>query len=174
MPDRIFFLAFLLLSINGIAQNSPLQGHVLDTTGAPLPYATVSLLYPEDSTLAYFSMTGGSGEYTLRNVKAGNYLFQVAMLGYSTYWKKIELPSQNVDVILKTKSKMLSEVSVEGERIPFLIRGDTISYDAAAYRVKPDGDVESLLKQMPGIQVDQNGNVKAQGEKVNNVLVDGK
>lgn len=174
MPDRIFFLAFLLLSINGIAQNSPLQGHVLDTAGAPLPYATVSLLYPEDSTLAYFSMTGESGEYTLRNVKSGNYLFQVAMLGYSTYWKKIELPAQNFDVILKTKSKMLSEVSVEGERIPFLIRGDTISYDAAAYRVKPDGDVESLLKQMPGIQVDQNGNVKAQGEKVNNVLVDGK
>ena len=68
----------------------------------------------------------------------------------------------------------LSEVQVTGERIPVKIRKDTIEYDARAFKVKPDAVAEDLLRKLPGMEIDRAGNIKAMGEDVKNVLVDGK
>ncbi|MBK7407088.1 MAG: hypothetical protein IPJ40_02810 [Saprospirales bacterium] len=62
----------------------------------------------------------------------------------------------------------------KGEHIPIAIRNDTIEYNASAFQVEPNAPVEDLLKKLPGVEVDRQGNIKAQGEQVNKVLVDGK
>ena len=69
---------------------------------------------------------------------------------------------------------MMNEVEVRAEKIPLMIKGDTIEYNSGAFKTRPDANVEELLKKLPGVQVDREGNIKAQGEDVTKVLVDGK
>lgn len=176
---RIFsFLAFLILSAGVSAQSNYLKGDILNENGEPLTSSTVVLLDPADSTMQYFGISGTSGQFEIKNIKSGKYLMQVAFIGYETIYSILDVPYKNggdlgpIPMIPKTVS--LDEVTVTGERIPIKIKHDTLEYDARAFKVKPDAVVEDLLRKLPGVEVDRAGNIKALGENVNNVLVDGK
>jgi len=159
------------------AQTNNLSGLVLDETQSNLAYATVALLDTGDSTLVYYGISNNNGIFTIKNIKAGRYLLQTAFLGYETFYKTIDIPGTGSDfgaIQLRKKAVELDEAVIDAERIPLLIKKDTIEYDAAAFKTKPDAAVEDLLKKLPGVEVDRSGNIKAQGENVRNVLVDGK
>lgn len=159
-----------------IAQQS-LKGVVLDGGGKPLKYATISLLQTADSTLKFFGISKESGIVEVKNVKPGDYLLQAAMLGYKTYYKHIQVSANNDDmgaIVMDKQDMQMKGVEVKAERIPVLINKDTIEYDAGAFKTKADASVEELLKKLPGVEVDRAGNIKAQGENVGKVLVDGK
>ena len=174
---RFLLSSLSLISLQLHAQHV-LTGYVADEKAIPVPYATVALLHPHDSTLAFFGITNAEGRFEIKNIKAGNYLLQTACLSYQTFYKSVDLPLADGElygtIVLKAKAVSLGEVEVSSERIPLLIRKDTIEYDAAAFKTKPDATTEDLLKKLPGVEVDRAGNVKAQGEDVKNVLVDGK
>jgi hypothetical protein len=72
------------------------------------------------------------------------------------------------------KNTVLNEVQITGEANPVAIRGDTIEFNAGSFKVKENAVVEDLLKKLPGVEVERDGTVRAQGEEVKNVLVDGK
>ncbi|MBA3704378.1 MAG: outer membrane beta-barrel protein [Bacteroidetes bacterium] len=167
----------LFFSLCVSAQNS-INGNVLDEKATPLPFATVALLHPEDSTLAFFGISNTDGFFEIKNIKAGKYLLQTAFIGYRTLYKEVELPLKTGEtlgiLVMKLLSVNLTETEVSAERIPVMIKKDTIEYNAGAFKTKPDAATEDLLKKMPGIEVDRAGNIKAQGEDVRNVLVDGK
>ena len=76
-------------------------------------------------------------------------------------------------IYLNTKSYVLKEVIVRNTVSAIRIKGDTTEYRADSFRVGPNADVQELLKRLPGIQVNSKGEIKAQGEQVNKVLVDG-
>ncbi len=176
---RLIFIGLLFFCMpNTWAQQYTLSGDVLDEKAAPLLYATVTLLNPADSTLAFFGITNSDGHFEIKSVTAGKYLLQSAFLGYKTIYKSVEVPLQSGTgfgaMIMKPSAVALKEAEVNGERIPILIKKDTIEYDAAAYKTKPDAAAEDLLKKLPGVEVDRAGNIRAQGEDVKNVLVDGK
>lgn len=160
------------------AENSALKGSVLDSTGAALPYVTITLLHPADSTLAYFAVSTMQGSFELNNVTSGDYILQVACVGFSSIYRKVHFPveenGKDPVFILRPKPVNLKETEVSAERIPIMLRKDTIEYDAASFKTAPDAATEDLLKKLPGLEVDRNGNIKAQGEEVKNVLVDGK
>jgi hypothetical protein len=173
---------FLMISLSLFArmhmqaQQLTMTGILLDEKGKGVEYATVALLNPADSTLAFFGMSGQAGNFEIRNAKAGTYLFQAAFLGYQTFFRKITLPENRElgAVLLKISPLALTAVQVDADRIPIRLKKDTLEYDAAAFKTKPDAVTEDLLKKMPGIEVDKSGNIKAQGEDVKHVLVDGK
>jgi hypothetical protein len=71
-------------------------------------------------------------------------------------------------------AKVLEEVVVQNEAPPVTLVGDTIQYNAGSFKTQPNANVEQLLKKLPGVKVEKDGTVTAQGEKVNRVLVDGK
>ncbi|MBE0647113.1 MAG: outer membrane beta-barrel protein [Bacteroidales bacterium] len=170
----------LLTSLPGItlAQESMIQGDVYNESGEPLGFATVTLLYPSDSTLAFYGITNVEGHFVIKKTSPGEYLMQVGYLGHQVYWREVTLPLANGNtlepVVLQPVPLNLREVNVNADRIPFLIKQDTIEYDAAAFRTKPDAVAEDLIRKLPGIEVDRVGNIKALGENVRNVLVDGK
>jgi hypothetical protein len=174
----IAILTLALLPICAGAQTYSLQGQVTDTGSEPIIYATVSLLQPEDSTLAFFGISNEQGQFSIQGITNGNYLMQVSYMGFVTHYRKLQFPLQagpNIGrIALKYQSTTLKEVQVTAEKIPLRIKGDTLEYNASAFRTKPDANVEDLLKKLPGIDVDRNGNIKAQGESVQKVLVDGK
>ncbi len=181
MKHFVYILILIagLCRAGAVAQNTNLNGQLSDTSGAGLGFATVALLNPADSTMAFFGITNVEGLFEIKTVKAGNYLLQASYMGYRTVYKKLELPLKDGSsslgtIFMRPKRYNLGEVQVTGERIPIMIKKDTIEYNAAAFKTKPDANVEDLLKKLPGVQVDKSGNVKAQGQDVKKVLVDGK
>jgi hypothetical protein len=160
------------------SQTHTLTGDVIDPGGNPLQFATVALMHPADSTLAYFCITNTRGQFELKQVKDGSYFLQIAFIGYKSFYKNYTVPDNNGDqlgtFLLEPTAYDMGEARVTGERIPILIRQDTVEYNAAAFKTKPDAVAEDLLRKLPGLEVDRSGNVKALGENVNRVLVDGK
>ncbi|HUS87429.1 MAG TPA: outer membrane beta-barrel protein [Bacteroidales bacterium] len=171
-------IILMMLSVAAYAQNYSLHGEILDEKATPMTSSTVVLLHPDDSTLQYFGISNQGGYFEVKNIRAGNYLLQVAFIGYETIFKNISIPFDDGgnlgSVIMIPKPVSLDEVTVTSERIPLQIKKDTLVYNAKAFKIKTDAVVEDLLKKLPGIEVDRAGNIKALGENVNNVLVDGK
>lgn len=175
---KLFTLTILLFTAQLSIAQQKLQGMVMNEKGEPLKFATVSLLKPADSTLAFFGISNESGVVEIREVKKGDYLLQTAILGYKTYYRKVSVPMTDErslgTMIVESQSVEMDGVEIVAEKIPMLINNDTIDYNASAFKTKPDANVEELLKKLPGVQVDRAGNIKAQGETVDKVFVDGK
>jgi hypothetical protein len=76
------------------AQKTGIRGMVYNTQNEPMPYATVSLLHPADSSFAHFTITDNQGGFKLANAKNGEYLLQIAFVGYKTHYENISLPFQ--------------------------------------------------------------------------------
>ena len=169
----------LCFTLSAMAQKTEVAGIVKNKDNKGLGFATVTLLFPEDSTLAYFDITDEQGLFQVKDVKPGNYLLQAAFLGHQTFYKSLDLTNTGElltldPIVLENRSTELGAVEIEGEAIPFLIKQDTVEYNSGAFRTKTNASVEDLLKKLPGVEVDKDGEIKAQGENVQKVLVDGK
>lgn len=166
------------MSITIFAQQSSVNGKLYDNEGNPLLYATSVLLNPDDSTMTYYGITNTQGHFEINNIQKGNYILQTSYMGFKNYVKNIDIPLPNGNtlgvIIMEPENFQLSEIEVNALRTPFIIKKDTIEYNAGSYKVKPDAPAEELLEKLPGVQVDRSGNIKAQGENVQRVLVDGK
>ena len=169
------------IGISAFAQRSGnVKGIVFDTIAKqPVAAATITVLQRSDSSLVTFTMTNGRGEFSLANVPYGDYRLLVTHVNYHNVNKfftindaKKSVDLSNIEV--SDKNKVLEEVVVMAEAPPVTLIGDTVQYNAGSFKTKPNAVVEDLLKKMPGIQVEKDGTVKAQGQTVNRVLVDGK
>jgi len=176
----LLILALVPVLFLAAQKSGSVQGLVYDTIARePVSGATVTLMNREDSSLVTFTMTGSNGQFSLGGLKKGDYRLLVTHVNYHNGNKYFVLgdSAMNIDmgnVVLNDKQKVLEEVVVMAEAPPVTIIGDTIQYNAGSFKTKPNAVVEDLLKKMPGIQVDKDGKIKAQGEEVKKVLVDGK
>lgn len=177
MRFSCFALLFLLPCLLG-AQNTDLQGVVRDsTTGQPLAFASVALRHLPDSTVAAHTNSDEQGQFRISGVQAGRYTLTIQLLGYAPLYAAVQLPvsSGASQVWLLTPAdQVLQGITVQEKRIPILLNGDTVVYNAEAFPVKENAVAEDLLKKLPGVEVDRQGNIKALGQEVKQVLVDGK
>ena len=159
-------------------KKSDVVGIIHDDQDAPLTSATIMLLNARDSVLASFAISDTDGRFAIKGAKAGNYILKISFMGFSTVTRELMLGEEEVvdlgTITLKEATAILSEVEVLADHVPIQIQDDTINYNADAFKVQPNDVVEDLLKRLPGIEVDKDGGIKAQGEEVQNVLVDGK
>jgi hypothetical protein len=175
---RTFTLLFLsLVSFSLLAQRS-VQGKVQDKKDdAAIEAATIRLLNAKDSSLIQGGFTDVKGEFSLGRVKNGNYIIEVRYLGYLNATRNFTVQDKNV--LLKTiyiaeAQKNLKEVVVSGMAAQMAVRGDTIEYNPAAFKLAENAVVEDLLKKLPGVTVDAAGKVTVNGEEIKKVRVDGK
>ena len=179
---NLFVLAVLcLLSTKMLAQTPArftLQGQAVDSSSAPLPSSTVMLLSPKDSSLVNYGRADEKGAFTFKNLKSGEYILKISYVGFLPYNQLVKPTGEpTVDLgLLKMKpiTKELFEVVIKTAKAPLTIRGDTIEYNASSFKVPPGSTVEDLLRKLPGVQIDQDGNIRAQGQEVKKVTVDGK
>jgi hypothetical protein len=170
----LFLFPFLLFS-----QKYTLRGTVVDTAATPLAGGTVMLLSAKDSSLLGFTRTNENGAFEMKNQPAGAFLLRCTYFGYQNYQQNLALEGPNPTVDLGTlrmqlKSQMLGEVEIKGEANPVTIKNDTIEFNAGSFKVKDNAVVEDLLKKLPNVEIDRDGTVRAQGEEVKSVTVDGK
>lgn len=179
MKKLFLLLLGIGLGLNLQAQSIDVQGQILDSLDSPLASATVVLLNAEDSLMHSFTISNPQGNFSFKKVPSGDYILQISYLGYANSSQFIQVPVQNTSlqlgkVYLQSQTETLEAVSILEDRIPIVIKEDTIEYNADAFKVQPNSNVEQLLKRLPGIEVEKDGTVKAQGEEVRKVLVDGK
>ncbi len=177
MKHTLIFI-FLLVTSFLSSQSYQINGNVLDKENTPLIGATVVVL-DQDTTMIAFGITDDYGNYEIYDVPAGKQILQVSYTGYTDNSHVINLEGEESEIdlgqiVLEVSSQILEEVSIKAEHIPMGILGDTINYNAAAFKTRPGASVEDLLKRLPGIEVARDGSIKAQGKDVQNILVDGK
>jgi hypothetical protein len=175
----IFSLLSFLLVLAGNAQNmGTLKGKLIDSVGKQvLKDASITLLDASDSTLEVFGLAKQDGSFSLENISLGDMLLQIKFQGYESYTKKLSFTKTNYKldlgtIYLQIAANDLGNVTVT--QSPITIKKDTVEFNASSFKTKPNAVMEDLLKKLPGVQVDKDGNVKAQGEQVQRVLVDGK
>lgn len=173
----------LLCLIAGIStsfaqQNGSVKGLVTDTLNKQnLTNAVVSVLRAKDSVLVKFTRTNKEGSFNLPNISAGKYIVMVTYPSYADYIDIISVTEGSVTDLGKvpviTKATLLQEVIVKQTIGSIRMKGDTTEYRADSFKVSANADVQELLRKMPGIQVNSKGEITAQGERVQKVLVDG-
>ena len=179
---RLLFVLSLCFIGDGLSSQTAdyqLSGTVTDPDQQALPGATVVAMNPVDSTLLSFAISDGNGTFTLKRIALADIVLQITYVGYGSFQQLVSFTAEEPhldlgEIWLSPENLFLEEVVVKGEHVPVLIKGDTIQYQADAFSVRADDNVERLLKQLPGVEVQRDGSIKAQGEDVKNVLVDGK
>lgn len=168
-----------IFTVPAAAQNSfAVKGLVIDTTTlVKIHEATVIVLDDQDSILQKFTYSN-KGTFELNNLRPGKFLIMVTYPDYADFVEHFTLDEANpvhdfgnIGMILK--SKLLNEVIIKARVAAIKIKGDTTEFNAAAYTTQKNAKVEDLLKQLPGMRINQSGVIIFQGETVSKVLVDG-
>lgn len=179
MTRQALFLMFFVLSA-GLAnsQTIVLKGKLSDKAdNSPIAGATIRLSSQKDSTASKQAVTDKSGNFSFGNLNAGGYTVFVDASGYEKIQQKINLQASNNTPIPFTVAKSatsLNEVVVTAKTPPVRQKVDTTEFSASQYKVNPDATAEDLVKKLPGIVVDKNGNVTTMGEQIKKVTVDGR
>lgn len=182
MKKLSFSALMIVVCIVAKAQkiNGAVRGNLKDSASKQALYdATVSVLSAKDSSLVSFTLSSNSGFFEIKNVPSGEYVVLVSYQGFNTLRKHFSItdkvPVADLgNVFMIQDYKTMGEVIVKDE-VPIKVKGDTIVYNANSFKVlNPNGTAEDLLKKLPGVQVDRDGTVKAQGETVPKIYVDGK
>ncbi|HVU96219.1 MAG TPA: TonB-dependent receptor [Puia sp.] len=173
----VLLLSFLLFSVAVMAQSSRVSGTIADTTEKKsLINGSVLLLRPTDSILVRHTRTTAGGHFQL-TAPPGHYILLVTYPSYADYVDTLVIKDSGAVVLpiigMTLKSKLLETVVVSGNKGAVRIKGDTTEFNADSFKTQAGANVEDLLKKLPGIQVDKNGKITAQGEAVKKVLVDG-
>ena len=174
---KIIKLTFIILIFsiqNFYAQD--ITGVIIDEEKKPLEFVSVALLQPKDSLLVKYTSTDLEGKFEISDVKSGSYLFQVYLMTYEAQQKVLEVENKHLklDTIqLNREVNALDEVLISAV-IPIKIKQDTVSFNTKAFKVRQDDNVGELIKKLPGIEIEADGTVIAQGEQVTKILVDGK
>ncbi len=170
----VLILFFVVSCFLASAQN--VTGIITDTTNKKnIQNAVVALLKPADSILYKFIRTNKDGGFEIPGVKPGKYILMITHPFFADFLDEVNVPENGLQlntVSFIPKSKLLQEVIIKSGS-PIRIKGDTVFYTADSFKVGPNANVEELLKKLPGIQVDKKGQIKAMGETVEKVLVDG-
>jgi outer membrane receptor protein involved in Fe transport len=147
-------------------------------TGKPMRTASVSLLAERDSAYVTANVTDGDGWFRIRNVSAGTYRLLVTFVGYRNASRTVVVqrstPVNVGTILMQEQSGMLNEVVIKQERPPVTIKQDTLEFNAGSFKTEPNAQVEELLRKLPGVEVARDGTIRANGQAVNKVLVDGK
>lgn len=176
---RNFLLALAsIITFTLSAQHNTIQTKIIDKSSKkPVEFASVRLLSGKDSTYVSGLTTDSTGLVTLKSIKNGNYTIGVSMVGYNNYFQNIRIADKDVllpTIEIEEDSKLLKELEVTGTSLQVVAKGDTIEYNAAAFKTEQNAVVEDLLKKMPGVEITSDGKIMVNGEEIKKVRVDGK
>ena len=175
MNKFITLIISVIFSVSSFAQLAKVSGSLNDPNeNKSVQNAVVALLTPKDSVFYKFTRSDAEGKYIFKDVKPGSYILMTTHPYFADVVENIEVKGDTVLLLfsLISKSKILQEVIIKTGK-PIQIRGDTTVYTADSFKVSANANVEELLKKLPGIQVDKDGKIKAMGQTVEKVLVDG-
>ena len=175
MKKILSILVVMLMALPAMAQSSKITAKVIDSeTKDGVIGAIVEVVSKSNPNYRKHATTGVNGDVAITSLVADDYTMTVQFVGYTTYTKDISVKGTTaLGTIELVEGVAIETVVKEVQALRTSQNGDTVAYNAAAFKVASDADVEGLLKKMPGITI-SNGSVEAQGEQVKKIFVDGK
>ncbi|MDN5285880.1 MAG: TonB-dependent receptor [Mucilaginibacter sp.] len=169
------FICLLFLSGAFAQQSRQVSGSVIDSIGT-VPGVNIKLTSDKDSITV---STGTAGTFNFPAVISKNFKITVSGIGYQTLVRRYVMDNDTKPIKLdpikiKIQTNFLKTVNIVAAVNPITIKEDTVEYKASAYKVREGSPVEDLLKKLPGVSVDKDGNVTAHGKQVTKVRVNGK
>ena len=178
MKPGIFLFIFLIsFSIAGIAQtNRTVRGKVYDSSHLVLPGATVFLI-PETGKDTLKTVTDKLGQFIFSKVAVKRFTLKVTNTGLEDVINAYDVEEGKADfnigsITMLPAFQTLQEIVISPP--PIVIKEDTIEFRADSFKIKPNSSVEDILKKLPGLTVDKDGNITAQGKTVSKIKVNGK
>lgn len=144
--------------------------------GTALESATVYLQRVKDSSLITYTISDKFGMFTLEGKTAEKEAnLYISYIGYQTHFQAIKLDKDvlNLGKINLKSSNALDEIVIKSQA-PITIKKDTLEFNVSSFKTKKDANVEDLLKELPGVEIDEEGKIKVNGKEVNKILVNGK
>lgn len=172
-------VAAAMMLLTAQAQRA-VKGKLIDSASkSPLALATISLFKAKDTSLVTYRLSTPDGEFRVPGIPLNEPCrLIISFSGYDVYRKELTVAKDTtIDlglIRLVPTSKTLEEITVYAERPPVTVHKDTIEFNANSFKTLPSALVEDLLRKLPGVQVDPDGNITANGKRVNRILVDGK
>ena len=172
----LLVLVSLFAAVAMSAQNYNVTVKLEDASnGEPVGFATVSLT-PEKGSAKY-ALTDHDGKGTIEKVKAGKYTFKAEIMGYKSVEKTVSIDKESTDlgtVKMDLDQEVLDAASVSATGNPIIIKKDTVEYNASSFKTTDTDMLINLLKKLPGIEVDDSGNITANGETITKITIEGK
>lgn len=180
MLRTILQVLIVLVSCAAFGQNSfTIKGKAISKeVNLPIESATIYITSVKDSTVVDYTISNKNGNFSITVKKLNQpFVVKVASLGYQTWQKEFPKLTSDLDlgeIFVSDAVTNLGEVVIVSEAPPVRIKNDTLEFNASSFKVRPDSNVEALLKQLPGVEIDKDGKIKVNGKEVNEILVNGK
>ena len=161
-------------------KNGSVSGRIINAKdNSPIDYGSIAVKSLKDSSVVGTSNTNKDGSFSIGALPAGSYRLYAAYLGLQTVTKEFTISGTDAkvnlgDLVMQDAGLNLKTVEIKGEAPPVIVKKDTLEFNASSFKVRENAVVEDVLKKLPGVEVAKDGSVKAQGETVTKVKVDGK
>ena len=184
---KLIFSLVAFLSLSAVAtattteeaKESKVKFTIVDSMRRePVEFATASITLVGSTTPAKYSLSDNKGKIELTGMAAGSYNIRIEYMGYETYTKPIIIENQRVvdlgEIALKEQLNTLNSVVVQAVGNPIVVKKDTIEYNASSFKTTDNDMLEELLKKLPGVEIDSDGKITANGKEINKIMIDGK
>ena len=145
-------------------------------TSEPVAFATASVTVKGETTPLKYVLSDSEGEAVIPKLKKGTYIVKAELMGYKAFLKEIVL-EKNVDlgtVRMEEDAEVLDAAKVTDVGNPIVVKKDTIEYTASSFKTSENDMLEELLKKLPGVEVEADGSITANGETIKKITIDGK
>ncbi len=171
-------LAMMIFCLAASAQGSfSVKVKLIDSkTSAPVGFATVSLTVKGETTPVKYVLTDSEGAATLTKVRKGTYVLKAELMGYKAYTQDVTIDkaADLGQIKMAEDVEVLEAAKVTDVGNPIIVKKDTIEYTASSFKTSENDMLEELLKKLPGVEVEADGTITANGETIKKITIDGK
>lgn len=172
---KLFVLLVLFTSLLSFSQNIRFEGIIQDNTKAPLEMANVMAINAGTKAMDAYAITNDKGKFILNLKPNSTYAIKLSYLGMQNKEISITTQTQNITQNITMESGGIDLEGVEIVReMPVSIKGDTIVYNADSFKNGTERKLEDVLKKLPGVEVNADGEIEVEGKKVTKLMVEGK
>ncbi len=171
---RLISLFVLLLAVSTAMSQVRVEGVVKDSIGSPLELANIIAINQDTKTMDSYAITNDAGRYRLDLKKNSNYSVQVSYIGMKTISESFSTGESNVTKDFSMQNDTTLDAVELTYEMPVSVRGDTLTYNADSFATGTERKLEDVLKNLPGVEINDDGQVEVEGKVVSKVMVEGK
>ena len=172
---KIILFLFLTISSFSFAQNIRYEGVVTDSGNSPLDMANIMAVNVTTKAMDAYAITNSKGKFVLNLKKNTSYIIKLTFIGMQNKEINVATKEDNIiqNVSMNAGGIELNDIEIIRE-MPVSIKGDTIVYNADSFKSGTEKKLEDVLKKLPGVEVNADGEVEVEGKKVSKLMVEGK